>query len=202
MKVWALKQLQQANQTLYDPIKVDTAALAAIGWPNPEEFFVPPAARANPPPQLVQAEKQMQNEEKAADAKVAEANARTTEAKARADEATAKIVSGHFEPKPEGGVAGPQQPETSPLDVATAEAKLMDAHTRRGELHLKQQTASVEDENRDRDREARGQDAAIGLAKAVIAAPAAGESGKQVNVSEVGNKATGIIKDLDKGIVQ
>src|SRR5262249_32979255 len=62
MKVMALKQLQGASPNLYDPIKVDTAALNAIGWPNPEEFFVPPEARSKPPPQLIQAQNQMQNE--------------------------------------------------------------------------------------------------------------------------------------------
>jgi hypothetical protein len=203
MKVWALKQLQSANPSLYDPIKIDTAALQAIGWSNPEEFFVPPAARAAPPPQLQQMQAQMKNEERASQAKITEANARATEANARADEAQAKIVSGHFEPKKEGvaaGTSGPE-PETN-LDRATAEAKVMDAQTRRGELALKERTAQVEDENRDRDREARGQDAAIGLAKAVIGAPAKGESGNQVDVSKAGEKTTGIIRSLDQGIVK
>ena len=45
MKVTAIMQLQQQYQTLFDPIKVCTAAMSAIGFANPEDFFVPPAAR-------------------------------------------------------------------------------------------------------------------------------------------------------------
>jgi hypothetical protein len=200
MKVWAVKQMQQANPTLYDPIKVDTIALAAIGWSNPEEFFVPPQARANPPPQLIQMQETMANEKQAAAAKETEANARAAEAKAKTDEVQAKIVSGAYEPKKEGGVAPPGEPPLTLPDVADSHAKVLDAETRRGELKLKERMASVEDQNRDRDRDAKERDTALDLAKAVIAAPAAGESGKQVSVADVGDKTKGIIKDVDKGM--
>lgn len=52
MKVAVLKQLQQGSQTLYDPIAVDTAALEAIGYTNPQRFFAPPEAQAKPPPEI------------------------------------------------------------------------------------------------------------------------------------------------------
>jgi len=52
MKVAVLKQLQSGSQTLYDPIAVDTAALEAIGYTNPQRFFAPPSAQAQPPPEI------------------------------------------------------------------------------------------------------------------------------------------------------
>lgn len=200
MKVMALKQLQAASQTLYDPIKVDTAALAAIGWPNPEEFFVPPAARAAPPPQLLQAQAEMANKGKEADARMLEAQARMTEAGGKVAESQAKVDLGHFAPKqPKSeGVAGPE-PETA-LDRATAQAKLMDAATRAREVAVREHEAATEDQNRDQDREAKLKETAIALAGDVIKAPTAGESGKQVSVEGVGKKAHKIIADVDKGL--
>jgi hypothetical protein len=199
MKIMGLKQLQQQNGALYDPIAVDSAALRAMGWSNPEEFFVPKAARAAPPTQLQQMQAQLQNESKAADAKVTEANARATEAQAREAEAQEKIKTGHFVPKQSAsGVAAPEQ-ETS-LDVATATAKLMDAQTKQREVAVREMEAKTEDENRDKDRTDRMRESAIGLAGEVIRAPTAGESGKQVAVDKIGHKTRKIIADVDKGL--
>ena len=49
MKIIALKQLQSGNPTMYDPIAIDTAAMQAMGWSNPQQFFAPPAAQAAAP---------------------------------------------------------------------------------------------------------------------------------------------------------
>ena len=54
MKVMALKQLQSASPGMYDPIAIDTAALKAIGWSNPEQFLAPQSAQQNPPPELIE----------------------------------------------------------------------------------------------------------------------------------------------------
>jgi len=203
MKVMALMQLSQAAPTLYDPIKIHTAALSAIGWPDPEEFFVPPAARGQPPPQLVQAQAEMANKAKDSDARVEEAKARTTEAQAKAAESQAKVQGvGHFAPKqPEAtgiGAAVPE-PETT-LDMAKAHATMMDAVTRAREATIHEHEAAVENTNRDQDRQADLQQAAIALAGDVVKAPTAGESGKQVSVTGAGQKARKIIRDVDKGV--
>jgi hypothetical protein len=50
MKVMALKQLQAAQPSLYDPIAVEKAALTAIGFSNPEQFMSSPQAQQQPPP--------------------------------------------------------------------------------------------------------------------------------------------------------
>lgn len=202
MKVMALKQLQGASPNLYDPIKVDTAALAAIGWPNPEEFFVPQQARAAPPPQVLQMQAQMANEGKKADADTMRAQADLIEAKAADKEAETKIAVGHFTPKQEtAGLAGSQQVDT-PVDKAEATAKLIDAHTRAREATVHEREAETEDHNRDQDRAAHEREAAIKLASDVIRAPTHPTTGKPVDVGDAGHKAHKIIQDVDRGITQ
>lgn len=202
MKVMALKQLQGASPNLYDPIKVDTAALNAIGWPNPEEFFVPPEARQKPPPQLIQAQAQMQNEATKAAADDKRATADLIEAQAANKEAETKIAVGHFTPKQESaGLAGSQQIDT-PVDKAEATAKLIDAHTRAREATVHEREAEVENQNRDQDRVAHEREAAIKLASDVIRAPTHPVSGKPIDVGDAGHKAHKIIQDVDRGIAQ
>jgi hypothetical protein len=203
MKVMALKQLQAASPNLYDPITVDTAALNAIGWPNPEEFFVPPAARSQPPPQLIQQQAEMKNKAQDSQSKAVEAQASQTEAQSTAAETAEKIKTGHFMPKPDapaGGVAGPEQ--DSPATILAAHAKVMDAENRAREVGVREMQAKTEDRNRDLDREAAEREAAIALAGDVIKAPTAGESGKQVDVSKAGHKARKIIETVDKSVPQ
>lgn len=191
MKIMGLKQLQQANPSLYDPIAIDTAALAAMGWSNPEQFFVPPAARAAPPPQLVQAQAQMANEKASADAKVIEANARAAEAKAKTTETQAKIDQGAFAPKSDG-VAGSAQQTDTPVDVALAQAKMMDAHTKAREVGIKAVESQTEDQNRDQDRQAKERETLLNLAKEVIMEPQ--------DAAGAGKKAVNIAKQVDKGL--
>jgi hypothetical protein len=83
MKIMALKQLQQQNPTMYDPIAIDTAALQAIGWSNPQQFLAPPEAQGKMPPEMQQKVAELQlkkqdtdNKTKLADAKVAETMAK------------------------------------------------------------------------------------------------------------------------------
>ena len=87
MKVMALKQLQASNPTMYDPVAIDTAALQAIGWGNPQQFLAPPQANASPPPELLKMQSDTQNQTKIADARVMEAHtrAKTADAKAQTD---------------------------------------------------------------------------------------------------------------------
>jgi hypothetical protein len=75
MKVVALMQLQATNQTLYDPLAVHTAALQAIGFTNPQQFFAPPSAQATPPPEMQQAMAELSIRKALADAKTITAQA-------------------------------------------------------------------------------------------------------------------------------
>ena len=78
MKIMALKQLQSSNPGMFDPIVVDTEALKAIGWSNPEQFFAPQDAQANPPPELLAQQSKMMSEQKKADASMMDAQTRST----------------------------------------------------------------------------------------------------------------------------
>jgi hypothetical protein len=194
MKIVALMQLQSQAPTLYDPIKVHTAALGAIGWSNPEDFFVPPQARAAPPPQLIQAQTEMQNKTKEADADVTEANARLIEAKGKAKESDAKIALGHYAPKQESGPEkediGPEPPTS--IDIMDAQTRRMDARTRQIATGLKAQEMRTENQNRDQDRAAKERESELELAKAAIIDPQ--------GISNAGTRANRIIHQIDHGV--
>ena len=79
MKIMALKQLQQASPSLYDPIAVDVAALQAIGWNNPEQFMAPASARDKPPPELLEAMADMENNKRNSEARMLDSQTRAKE---------------------------------------------------------------------------------------------------------------------------
>jgi hypothetical protein len=192
MKIQGLAQLQAMFPSLLDPLSILTAALRGIGWSNPEQFLVPPAARAAPPVQLQQMQAQMANEKAAAQAKVTEAGARAAEAKAKAAEVQAKIEAGHFAPKQDAASpAAPAQVDT-PVDVALANAKIMDAHTRAREVGIHAQEAATENQNRDQDRQAKERESMLTLAKEVIMEPK--------DAAGAGKKAVKIAKQVSKGM--
>lgn len=86
MKIAALKQLATATPSLYDPIAVDTAALQALGWSNPQQFMVPPQALAEkPPPEMLKAMADIENSK-------SNAAARMMDSQTRAKEIDAKIA--------------------------------------------------------------------------------------------------------------
>jgi hypothetical protein len=204
MKIMGLKQLQQASPNLYDPIKCDSAALNAMGWTNPEEFFVPAEARSKPPPQLIQAQAQMQNETTKANADMVRAQADMKEAEAAEAETQNKIAVGAHVPKQDApaGLGGAQQVDT-PVDKLNARSKMFDAETKRMALHQQAHQSHVEDQNRDQDRQAKEREAAIKLATDLVKShkpPGADGKAHKPNVEGVGSKAHKIIKDVDKGI--
>lgn len=190
MKVMGLMQLSSQAPQLYDPIKTHTAALGAMGWPDPGLFFIPKTAQQQPPIQLQQLQAQMANEKAEAQAKVAEAGARATEAQAKAAEVQAKSQGGAFDRKGESAPA--QEPPESQLDLATAQAKLMDARTRARDTELKGLAQASQSKNEALERRSRQQDDAIDLAKAVITDPG--------DAASAGKKATGIIHQIDAGL--
>ena len=163
MKIMALKQLQAASPSMYDPIAIDTAALQAIGFNNPQQFFAPPQAQAQPPPELQEMQATMK-------AKLAEADAKTEIARAKTAEVQAKIAQGAFAPKAAGlGEArGPAPPQDTPVDLMQARAKMLDAQTKARLADMKGETTRVEDENRDLDRQSHEQIALLDLAKEVL----------------------------------
>jgi hypothetical protein len=146
MKIMALKELQKQNPTMYDPIAIDTAALQAIGWSNPQQFLLPVEAQGKMPPEMQQKIAELQikkqdadNKSKLADAKVAE-----TAVKIQQDA--------------QGGQAGGGVAPFDPMKMAELQLKQM-------ELREKSKDSELEAMNRKRDRESHERLAAIKFAQ-------------------------------------
>lgn len=140
MKIMALKQLQAASPSLYDPIAVDRAALQAIGWSNPEQFMRIPTGAEPPPPEIMKG---------IADAQVAKqkADADTIRAQAEAGLKQAQVIQimrGDGQ-----GAPGPTGPDPAELQL-----KAMSEANKARQMELSALRDRVNDENRDKDREA------------------------------------------------
>lgn len=132
MKIMALKQLQSASPGLYDPIAVDTAALRAIGWSNPEQFLKPEAQRNQPPPELLKGMEEI---------KIAHQKADADTMRAQAD--MLKAQQGN-------APAAPGSPGPDPREF---ELKMMTEQNRAKQMELSAQRDQTNDQNRDLDRE-------------------------------------------------
>ena len=155
MKVLALKQLVATNPSLYDPIAVDTAALQALGWSNPQQFMIPQKAQANPPPELIKAMADMQNDKISAEARMMDSQTRAQEtaAKIQLDQERLQIERNNQL----GGQADP--------------AKMMELQIREQEIQQRQQDAFLDAVNRKRDRESRERLAAMRMAEELAQNP-------------------------------
>jgi len=136
MKIMGLKQLQAGNPNMYDAIAIDTAALQAMGWSNPQQFFAPPSAQSKPSPEDVQ-------KQAAAQADTVKAQASMISAQSKQAETQAKIQQGAFAQKPES-VA----PQADPNAAAELQIKAEDAKTKAKELAVRIQEAQIEAQSR------------------------------------------------------
>lgn len=152
MKVLALKQLQAANPSLYDPIAVEQASLQALGWSNPQQFMAPMSAQQKPPPELIKAMADMQNDAK-------EADARMLDAQTRAAESQAKIELEQARAAHEMGQGSIDQEKMLGLQVQQMEIK------------QRHEDMVLDAINRKRDRESRERLASIKLAEEVMRNP-------------------------------
>lgn len=152
MKVLALKQLVASNPSLYDPIAVDTAALQALGWSNPQQFMIPKQAQGNPPPELIKAMADMKNEQMSAEARMMDSQTRAAESQAKTAMDMARLQA-------ELGQNGADP------------AKMMDLQVRQNEITQKEQDAMLDAVNRKRDRESRERLAAMRMAEQVAQNP-------------------------------
>jgi hypothetical protein len=152
MKVLALKQLVASNPALYDPIAVDTAALQALGWSNPQQFMIPPSAQGKPPPELMQAIAKAQNDKSNADARMLDSQTRAAESQARLeiDRQRLEMEMGKNQGDP---------------------AKMAQIETQRMEIQQREKDTMFDAINRKRDRESRERLAAIKLAEELMRNP-------------------------------
>jgi hypothetical protein len=153
MKVLALKQLVASNPSLYDPIAVDTAALQALGWSNPQQFMVPPQAQGQMPPEMIQAMAMMQNNKTTADARMMDSQTRATES-------AAKIQLDQQRLQMEASANNGSDPE-----------KMAQLQVQEQEIRQRQEDAMLDAVNRKRDRESRERLAAIKLAENISKNP-------------------------------
>ena len=145
MKIMALKELQKQNPTMYDPIAIDTAALQAIGWSNPQQFLVPASAQGKMPPEMEKAIAELQIKKQDVDIKGKLADAKVAE-----------IIS-NIQQSAQGGDAGKVAP-FDPMKIAELQLKQM-------ELREKSKDSELEAMNRKRDRESHERLAAIKFAQ-------------------------------------
>jgi hypothetical protein len=156
MKIMGLKQLQQGNPSLYDPIAIDTAALQAMGWSNPSQFMVPPSSLQNkPPPEVQYAQAMVQIKKQEADAKTAMVGVKQQEIAAKMQEA--------------GALAG-GQPQGPTIED---QIKMAELQARQQEMQLDQKDSMMDAINRKRDRESRERLAAVKLAETIATVPGA-----------------------------
>lgn len=161
LKVAALKQLVATNPTLYDPIAVDSAALQALGWSNPQQFMVPPAAQAAPPPELLQAQAKMAAQASDSQARMLDAQTRAQLAQADIGLANARAQEA-LSRSGQGGVTGGGTQD---------QIKLAEMDLQKQELSQKQQDAMLDAINRKRDRESRERLAAMKFAETAMQNP-------------------------------
>lgn len=155
MKIMGLKQLQQASPNLYDPIAIDTAALQAMGWSNPQQFMVPPnALQEKEPPEVQYAKADMAVKQQKADADMLRAQSDQARAQADVQKTMAEI-----------GGAGVDPQQVDPLKVA--ELQIKDR-----EMALKERDMGVDALTRERERESRERIAAVRLAQDIAKNPA------------------------------
>ena len=187
MKIMGLKQLEAANPSQYDPIAIDTAAIKAMGWSNPNQFFAPPQAAQQPPPELIKQQAEIANDTKKADATMMDAETR------RAAE-QAKISTGHY--NPQAGLAPPApEPEPSVVDKALAHAKLIEAKAKETVARNQHHDTMIENAMRDADRSSREKVAALSAAKDIMLHHAEDPN----NVEAVPEEAKHLEKDLGIG---
>jgi hypothetical protein len=177
VKIMALKELQAANPTLYDPLAIDRAALKAIGWNNPDQFLAPPGAQQQPPPEMQKAIAELQIKKQDSDSKAAVAQATVAKTQAETQKISAEAATGMAS----GGLAGgPDSKQVdTPVDQMLAQADLMDAQTRARDVMQKSQFHESEDRNRDLDRQSRERVALLNLAKDIMLHPEMSETARE-----------------------
>ena len=167
MKIMALKQLQQGNPTLYDPIAIDRAALMTIGWNNPEQFMAPPSAQGQIPPELQKQIAEMQVKKQDADTKARLAQIKAAEAQAKVINEKTKNDILMRKAMQEGNG------EEGQADLMDAHARMLAAQNKEREVSIRAAQAAVEDRNRDEDRQSREKLAAVQIAKDILLHPEA-----------------------------
>ena len=202
MKIQALMLLEQAAPTLYDPVAIHTAALQAIGWNNPQQFFAPPDAQAKMPPEMQKMQAETQAKMQEVQAKLKDADSRATLAQAKVQEVKAKSLEMAARVHMDATQAhhdrsNPEQPEDNSLDAIKAHATLMDAQTRAKLADTKQADIAIKAHMDAADRQSREKVEMLEMAKEIVLHPqeapiAQAAVGKADSASKPKRKARGL----------
>lgn len=184
MKVMGLKQMQAANPAMYNAVAVDTAALKAMGWSNPEQFLSQPSP---PPPdpavELKMQELQIKKQDSDAKMLTAQASVAKTqhEISGAGNQGVAldpnKVIDLHLK---EADMRQKQMDaQIKQMDIAAkmretvmqTQTDRADTQLRLHEAELKNQDDRFEAANRQRDRESAERLAAVKLAQDVMKTP-------------------------------
>jgi hypothetical protein len=162
MKIMGLKQLQAADPAMFNGYAINVAALAALGWSNPEQFMRPEDQAEQPSPEIMKGMADVQNDTKKADADML-----------RAQSAAQKV-------KQEGLAAANDQAgqQDTPVDVLEAQTRAKEVGDKKEESQLLANTAAE-------DRASDEKIAAVDLAKAII------EKTGEIKVAEAEMKKVG-----------
>lgn len=159
MKLAALKQLQAASPSLYDPVAVDQACIQALGFSNPEQFMVPPQQQQQLPPEIQKGIAELNIKKQEADTKALKAQAEV--AKLKADAAKSQMEA-----------LRPDQGPTT-VEQAKAQAALMDAETRRQQLKVHGARVALDDDNKIQDRKMQEKLQLLQMARELLVHPEA-----------------------------
>lgn len=154
MKIMGLKQLQATNPNL-DGDAIDKAAMIAMGWSNPEQFFKPEAQRNQPPPEVLKGMKELELKERAQ---------QTSDAKTKADIAInqARVILDEQRLEIDGR---PEAPEAhDPAKMIDAQTKVRMAELKEQDNQIKMADVHLDAQNRAADRESRER---MGMAKII-----------------------------------
>jgi hypothetical protein len=126
MKVMGLKQLQAANPAMYDPIAIDTEALKALGWSNPEQFLAKTDPNA-PPPEMLERMKKLEIDDKKANAQMLSAQSKAQDVQLKAQDDAAKTQIDAIKAQTDAGYVGEEMAHKSKQRRFEERKQLIDA---------------------------------------------------------------------------
>jgi hypothetical protein len=183
MKYAALKQLQQANPDLYDPIRIDKDIITnGLRFSNPERFMAPPSAMGRPKPEQIKEIEELKIKKQDADTRTALAQAKIAETsmpEAQEQQDPTRLLELELQKQElalkmreiDDRIAERQfEMQQMELDL---EGRRQSDHLQQAELAQRREDALIDAANRKRDRESRERVAVVGLAKDIIKTPGA-----------------------------
>ena len=186
MKIVGLKELQKNNPTMYDPIAIDTAAMQAMGWSNPQQFMVPSNAMGRPTPEMMEKEAKIKIEQQKADATTMLAQATAAEkmqglngAEGAAPPDPMKMAELQIKQGDQefqmAQLRQREQEQATELQMHQSELPLrqQEINAQIADINARQRDSELDAINRLRDRESRERVAAVGLAKDAAKTPQA-----------------------------